>query len=164
VKLQKLTLKGYAKAIGIGIATAVLLSLILVPAFMAGISPMPKPLGLVFAQLLLGAVPLPVGLLFHVAYVTFWSVIFVVYFEQRTFMKALWLGLGLWLLVLVLFYPLVGWGFFGLLVSPMLIIASLLLHVLFALFLWGLCRWAFPVDAPGRTVRESSHRDTAFPT
>jgi len=140
MKLQKLTSKGYAKAIGVGIATAVLLSLIMVPTFIAGISPMPKPLGLAFAQLLLGAVPLPVGLLFHIAYVTFWSVVFVALFEQRIFLNALGLGLGLWLLVLVLFFPIVGWGFLGLAVGPMLIVASLVLHLLFAFFLWGLCR------------------------
>jgi hypothetical protein len=155
MKLQPLTQKDFAKAIGIGIGTAVLLSLIMVPAFMAGISPMPQPLGLAFARLLLGNVPLPVGLLFHVFYVTFWSVLFVAYFERRTFLNALWLALGLWILVLVLFFPLVGWGFLGLAVSPMLIVASLVLHILFALILWGLSRWAFPANAQDRLAGTS---------
>jgi len=126
--------KGYAKAIGIGIGTGVLLSLIMVPAARLGISLMPKPLGLAFAQLLLGKVPLPVGIVFHIAYVTIWSVLYVIAFERRTFLNALWwaLGraLGLWILVLVLFYPLVGWGFWGLAVSPRLIPASFVLHIL----------------------------------
>lgn len=129
-----------------------LLSLIMVPAYMDGISPMPKPLGLAFAQLLLGPVPLPVGLLFHVMYVTFWSVVFVLLFERRTFLNALWLGLGLWLLVLFVFFPQTGWGVFGLAISPMLIVASLVLHILFALFLWVLGRWAFPVNRQERLV------------
>lgn len=152
--LQTITAKGYAKAIAVGIATAVILSLVMVPASKAGISPMPKPLGLAFAQVLLGEVPLPVGLLFHVAYVTFWSVVYVAFVGRRTFLNALWLALGLWLVVLVFFFPIVGWGFLGLAVSPKLIVASLVPHVLFAVVLWGLCRWAFPASA--QRPRESA--------
>lgn len=83
------------KAVGIGVLTALLLSAIMVPAFKFGIAPMPKPPALAFAQLLLGPnVPLPVGLLFHVAYVTFWAVVYVVFLWDRlTFLNALWLGL-----------------------------------------------------------------------
>ena len=142
--LRQITSKDYVKAIGVGVATAVILSLIMVPAARAGISPLPKPLGLAFAQVLLGEVPLPVGLLFHVTYITFWSVAYVALFERRTFLNALWLALGLWVLVLVFFFPVVGWGFLGLGVSPMLIVGSLVPHLLFAVILWGLCRWAFP--------------------
>ena len=144
MELQKLSPKDYAKAIGVGIATAVILSLIMVPASKAGISPMPKPLGLAFAQVLLGEIPLPVGLLFHVLYVTFWSVAYVALFPQRTFLNALWLALALWVVVLVIFFPIVGWGFLGLAIGPKLIIGSLVPHLLFAIVLWGICRWTFP--------------------
>lgn len=152
MELQKLSPKDYAKAIGVGIATAVILSLVMVPASRAGISPMPKPLGLAFAQALLGAVPLPVGLLMHVLYLTFWSVAYIVLFTQHTFLNALWLALTLWVLVLVIFFPIVEWGFFGLAVGPKLIIASLVPHLLFAIVLWGICRWAFPVQTEKEQV------------
>ena len=137
------------KAVGIGVLTALLLSAIMVPAFKFGIAPMPKPPALAFAQLLLGPnVPLPVGLLFHVAYVTFWAVIYVAFFWDRlTFLNALWLGLALWIVILVFFFPLLGWGFLGLTISPKLIPASLAPHVLFAVFLWGLCRIGFKTKA-----------------
>ncbi|OGA40508.1 MAG: hypothetical protein A3G24_18385 [Betaproteobacteria bacterium RIFCSPLOWO2_12_FULL_62_13] len=144
MEARLVTLKDWAKAIGVGVATAAILSLVMVPASKAGISPMPKPLGLAFAQVLLGEVPLPVGLLFHVVYVTFWSVVYIALFDRRTFLGALGLALGLWVLVLVFFFPIVGWGFFGLGVSPKLIVASLVPHLLFAIVLWGICRWAFP--------------------
>jgi hypothetical protein len=141
----RMTSLDFGKALAIGIATAVLLSLVMVPAFKMGVSPMPKPLGLAFAQELFGKVSLPVGLSMHLLYVTFWSVVYVALFRDRlTFGTALGLGLFLWLLVLVVFFPFVGWGFFGLAESPMLIVASLLPHLLFALFLWGWCRWLFP--------------------
>ncbi len=145
MKIQWLTPKETLKALGIGILTAVLLSAVMVPAFKLGIAPMPKPPSLAFAQLLLGPnVPLPVGLLFHVVYVTFWGLIYVVLFRHRlTFLNALWLGLALWGVILVVFFPIVGWGFLGLGISPKLIPASLVPHVLFAVFLWGLCRLGF---------------------
>jgi hypothetical protein len=41
------------------------------------------------------------------------------------------------------FFPVVGWGFLGLAVGPKLIVASLVPHLLFAIVLWGLCRFAF---------------------
>ncbi len=133
------------KAIGVGIGTALLLSAVMVPALKSGISPLPQPLGLAFAETLLGGpLPLPVGLLFHVVYVAAWSVIYVVLFRDAlTFRNALLLGLYLWVLVLFVFFPVVGWGFLGLAVSPTMIVASLVPHVLFALFLWGLCRLSF---------------------
>ena len=87
---------------------------------------------------------MPVGLLFHVAYVTFWSIAYVVLFWDRlTIRNALWLGLGLWVVILIVFFPLFGWGFLGLGISPKMIPALLVPHVLFAVFLWRLCRWGF---------------------
>ena len=145
MRIQKLTLSEWLKAAGVGIATALLLSAVMVPAFKLGISPLPKPLGLAFAETLLARpLPLPAGLLFHVVYVTFWSAAFLAVFRDRlTLRNALLLALALWILVLVAFFPVVGWGFLGLGVSPKLIVASLVPHLLFALILWGLCRIVF---------------------
>src|SRR5919106_70542 len=145
MRLHKLTPTELLKAIGIGIATALLLSAVMVPALRLGISPLPKPLGLAFAETVFGrSLPLPVGLLFHVAYVTAWSVVYAVLFRHAlTFGKALLLGFFLWLLVLFVFFPMVGWGVLGLAVSPKLIVASLIPHLLFALFLWVLCQIGF---------------------
>lgn len=145
MQIHSLTPKEALKAVGIGIVTALLLSAVMVPAFKFGVSPMPKPPSLAFAETLFGRdLPLPVGLLFHVAYVTFWALVFVVLFRDRlTFLNALWLGLGLWVVILIFFFPVIGWGFLGLAISPKLIPASLVPHVLFAVFLWGLCRIGF---------------------
>ena len=145
MQIHNLTSKEWLKALGVGIATAILLSAVMVPAFKLGISPLPKPLGLAFAETVLGRpLPLPAGLFFHVAYVTFWSVAFVVLFRDTlSFGNALSLALVLWIGVLVVFLPLVGWGFLGLAVSPKLIVASLVPHLLFAAFLSGLCRLVF---------------------
>lgn len=154
MRFNTLTSGEWLKAAGIGILTAILLSTVMVPALKLGVSPLPKPLGLAFAETLLGRpLPLPVGLVFHVAYVTFWAVAFVLVFRHDlSFRNALMLGFGLWVLVLVVFFPIVGWGLLGLAISPMLIVASLIPHLLFATFLWGLCRMAFkPRAASGPT-------------
>ena len=143
--IHKLTTAEWFKAVGSGIATAVLLSAVMVPAMKLGISPLPKPLGLAFAETILsGNLPLPVGLLFHVVYVTFWATAFVAISRPNLSLRnALMLGFLLWILVLLVFFPFVGWGFLGLAISPKLILASLIPHVLFAVFLWGFCRLAF---------------------
>jgi hypothetical protein len=133
------------RAVLVGLGVSLLTAIVMVTLLKAGVSPLPKPLGLAFAQTVLHrAVPLPVGLAFHAAWVTTWSVIYVGLFrDDLTFLRALWLAIGLWLLVLVAFFPVVGWGFFGLAVSPKLIVASAFPHFLFALFVWSLSRWTF---------------------
>lgn len=133
------------RGIGLGLLNGVLLSLIMVPAFLAGIPPMPEPPSLAFAEVLLGeGQPLPVGLLFHLAYVTFWSVVWVAWDHPRLrFTTAAGLAAALWAVALVVFFPINGWGLLGLGVSPRLIPAALVPHVLFALFLWGLGRLFF---------------------
>lgn len=135
----------WGRALVLGIVNAILLSAVMVPAFRAGISPMPEPPSLAFAETLLGRpLPLPVGLLFHVAYVAFWSVVFVAWtLPHLTLGRALGLAAVLWVAALVIFFPIIGWGFLGLSVSPKLIVASLIPHVLFGLFLWGLGRVMF---------------------
>lgn len=136
--------KGFLKAIAVGILTAIAVSLVMVPAAKSGISPMPKPLSLAFAELMLGKVQMPVGLLFHLVYVTFWSVIFIRFFKKLSFLNALGLGFVLWVIVLFVFFPLVGWGVLGLAISPKLIIASLVPHLLFVIVLWILSsKWLF---------------------
>ncbi|MCZ6883587.1 MAG: hypothetical protein O7F15_11385 [Gammaproteobacteria bacterium] len=135
--------RGWLRAIGIGLAISVLTALLMVTLSKTGVSPLPKPLGLAFAETLLGrSLPLPVGLLFHTAYVTLWSVVFVRFFPQRNIKSALLLAGALWLGVLLVFFPVVGWGLAGMNVSPRLIPASFVPHLLFGLLLWALEKYA----------------------
>jgi len=153
MRLHTLSNHELTKAIVVGVGTALFLSAIMVPAFMAGIPPMPKPPSLAFAEVLYGGVlPLPVGIVFHIVYVTTWSVIFVSLFRgELAFMRALALALVLWVVALVVFFPIVGWGLLGLAVSQTLIPAALVPHLLFAVGRWGLCRVVF--GAPRHAAR-----------
>ncbi len=143
--IHHLSLTDLAKAIGVGVGVGILTAVVMVPANLAGLPPMPEPPALAFAELVLGTdLPMPVGLLFHVLYVTFWSVVFIALFRDNPgFLKALGLGLVLWIGVLVVFFPLLGWGFLGLAVTPKMIPGSLVPHLLFAVVLWGLSRAVF---------------------
>lgn len=125
------------RGVTLGFVNGILLSLIMVPAFLAGLPPMPEPPSLAFAEDLLGeGLPMPEGLLFHVAHVTFWSAVWVAWdYPRLRFTTALALGLALWLVALAVFFPINGWGSLGFAVSPMLIPAALVPHLLFALFL-----------------------------
>jgi hypothetical protein len=72
--------RSWLRPVGIGIGVAVATAIVMLVLTAAGASPFPKPPSLAFAETLLRQpLPLPVGLLFHAAYVTFWSVILIRY-------------------------------------------------------------------------------------
>ena len=84
------------------------------------------------------------AVVFHLGYVSFWSMAFVAFLrDSLTLRNALLLALALWIGILVVFFPIIGWGFLGLGISPKLIVASFVPHVQFGVFLWGLCLFAF---------------------
>lgn len=142
VELRSLSRKEWWKAVAVGIGTGVILAGLNVVALKTHVSPLPKPLALAFADTITGVqLPLPVGLLFHLAWVTFFSVVYVALFRNELTLKnAFGLAAALWLVTLVMFFPVVGWGVFGLAAGPRLIVPVTVSHMLFALFLWGLCR------------------------
>jgi len=140
--------RSWLRAIGIGVLVSVITAAVMVALTFAGLSPFPKPPSLAFAETVLRrTLPLPVGLLFHTVYVTFWSAIYVLYFPRRNVWTALGLAGVLWIVILVVFFPINGWGLAGLSVSPRLIPASFVPHLLFGLLLWGLDRY-LPAGAP----------------
>ena len=153
MKWHSLSGRDWMTAIGVGLGVSILTAAFMVATVRAGISPLPMALGLAFAETVLGrSLPLPIGLLFHTVWVTAFSVLFVGLFRDGlTLLRALWLAIALWIVVLVFFFPVVGWGLLGLAIGPKLIVGSAIPHFLFAIFLWGLCRWAFR-DAKPHTL------------
>lgn len=126
------------RILGVGLITAVIPSMFMVPMFKLGLSPMPAPPSLEFAEMILGQnLPMPVGLLFHLAYVLFWSFVYVTLLKPGSLKAALGLAGLLWLGVLFVFFPLFGWGLAGTAISLKLIPASFVPHVLFGLALWA---------------------------
>lgn len=129
--------KKFFKAAGIGILISAILSAIMVPLTLYEVSPFPKPVAAAFAMKLFGDVPMAVGILLHILYVTFWTVVYILYImPPNTFVRSALLGLVLWVLVLVVFFPIVGWGFLGLRIGPQAIAASFVPHLIFVILLW----------------------------
>lgn len=94
--------RSWLRAIGIGILVSALTAAVMLALTAAGVSPFPKPPSLAFAETVVGrALPLPIGLLFHTVYVTFWSVIFVRCLPRRDVWAALGLAALLWIVILV---------------------------------------------------------------
>ena len=127
------------KAVAAGLITSAVTAVAMAVGMNAGIMPLPEPLGLAFAQWLLGqSLPMVVGLLFHTVYVTGWSVLFILLAPGLTrFLPILGLGLALWLIAIIVFTPLVGWGIAATGVAgPRGIIATLIPHLLFSVVLW----------------------------
>jgi hypothetical protein len=153
MKIHYLSGAEWGKTLVIGLGVAILTAVFMFAALKSGASPLPKPLGLAFVETLFGRpLPLPIGLLFHAAWVIAFSAVYVVLFRDAlTFLRAFGLAFVLWVLVLGFFFPVVGWGFFGFAVTPKLIVASAVPHVLFAVFLWGLCRLGFARKARHNT-------------
>ena len=136
----------WLRGIAAGLLTGILAAVVMVALKKNGFSPVPMPLGLAFADTLLHKhLPLPIGLAFHLAYVTFWGTVFVLFAHPRlTLGRIAALSLALYLFALLVFVPVVGWGLFGAAVGPRVAGGLAITHVLFGLFLWLSCRLAFP--------------------
>lgn len=142
MRIHSLSIGDIVKTVVIGLITAAVTAGMMFLAVKSGVSPLPKPLALAFVQTILGhGAPMPVGFLFHAAWVTAFTLVYVLLFrDSLTFARAFWLAFLLWLSVLAIFFPLVGWGFFGLGIGPRMIVASAVPHLVFALLVWGLSR------------------------
>lgn len=160
MRLHSLSPSEWVKTLAIGVGVSMLTGVIMLIGLRTGLLPLPKSLGLAFANTLLGtSVSKPVGFLFHTLWVTLFSAVYVVLFRDAlTFLRAFWLAFALWILTLVVFFPIVGWGFFGLAVTPKLIIASAAAHLLFAVFLWGMCKSSFIEEREGSARHNGSYK------
>ena len=144
--MTKLSRTDGLKALGLGVVIALILSAVSMAARQAGLTPLPAPVALAFAETLLGAPSLPpaVGILFHTVWVTVMTAGFVAASrEALTWPRALGFGLALWLLALAVFFPIIGWGVAGLAIGPQLIVGALVPHLIYAALLWSGARLVF---------------------
>lgn len=124
------------KALGIGVIDTIIITAIMLPLVLSGALGIEQPFAVTFVRAIFGeSVPLPLGIAFHVVYVLFWATVFLRFLAQRPWYNAVVLAGVLWLVQVVLFYPIVGWGFFGLDASVMTAVVPLIPHVLLAIIL-----------------------------
>ena len=130
-----------------------------------GIAPFNTPPSAAFLMKL-GLPAQPLGLIVHFGYGAFWSVLLVYLYENDLgIKKGLGIALAAWLIMMIIYSPIIGWGLFGfgdahtlspgdplyLEAGPKYLISTLVLHLVFGIIIgWGDAQWATPVTGEGR--------------
>ena len=144
MQIKLTTPRDLGKAALIGLLAAIGTALVTVPLFKSGMAPMPEAPSLAFAKTLFGPVPDPVGLLFHLVYVTGVTAVALALIGPRPSLGAIAAVSGVFYLGAVLvFFPIVGWGVAGTAITPKIAVAAIVPHVLYGLVLWGADRLVF---------------------
>jgi hypothetical protein len=105
----------YGKAAIVGLLGSLIMFVLMMLAMnVLNVAPFNVPPSAAFlAKLGLNVGPLP--LLAHFGYGVFWSVVFVWLFQERmTWVRGLGLAGALWLVMMLVYSPIIGWGPFGL--------------------------------------------------
>lgn len=111
------------------------------------------------------------GLITHFLYGIFWSIVLLAIFWDRTSVgKGVGLSLGLWLMMMLVHSPIIGWGFFGfgaevtgklaLGSAPKYILVTLVLHVLYGLTIgWIISNWVVYGQDVAAQIRGAAQED-----
>ena len=107
-----------------------------------GTAPMPEPIPEVVVTSVVGkGLPIPLIMVLaagsHLAYGGIWAALLTQVTDRVTIWKGLALGLFLWLVMQVAFLPFIGWGLFGMGITPKIAVATLVLHMIYG----GLVGW-----------------------
>lgn len=136
----------WLKAAVVGIGAALAMYILMVLAIKSGAAPFNVPPSAAMLTRL-GINVGPLALLLHFAYGAFWSMALVYWFEQRTgITNGIYVALGLWFIMMIIYSPIIGWGFFGfggsgsvlpsndplyLAPGPKYLVATLVLHLVY---------------------------------
>jgi len=150
----------WTKAAGVGLLGSLIMFLLMMLGIHGtGIAPFNTPPSAAFL-IKLGLPAQPLGLIVHFGYGAFWSVLLVYLYGNRVdIKKGLGIALGAWLIMMIIYSPIIGWGVFGfgdartlavsnplyLEAGPKYLISTLLLHLIFgAIIGWGNAKWTTP--------------------
>jgi uncharacterized membrane protein YagU involved in acid resistance len=155
-----------------GFLGALVMFVIMKLAIIQGVAPFQvSPSTAFLTQLELPAQPL--ALVMHFGYGIFWSIVLVAIFWDRTSAtNGIGLGLALWIFMMVVYSPIIGWGFFGfdgysklpeklqLSSSINFLVSTFLLHLIYgAVIGWLNSRWiTFGVDV-AQEIRQERKKD-----
>jgi hypothetical protein len=131
-----------AVGFGWGVVATIAMSAVMILGTVTGAAPMPKPIPVAIVGKVLGAgTPKPLlmalGIASHLAYGGFWGAVLAAFTRPVTLWKGIALGIFLWLLMQVAVLPFLGWGAFGAAITPIIAVATLVLHLVYgATFGW----------------------------
>ncbi len=75
------------------------------------------------------------GVLNHLTYGGFWGAVLAALTRPVTIWKGIGLGIFLWLIMQVAVLPFLGWGLFGMAITPAIAVATLVLHLIYGVTL-----------------------------
>jgi len=147
----------WTKAIIVGfLGSLVMFLLMMLGIYGTGIAPFNVPPSAAFV-IKLGLPAKPLALIVHFGYGAFWSVLLVYWYGERTdIIKGIGLALIAWGIMMIIYSPIIGWGFFGfgdahtlspthplyLESGPKYIIITLVLHLIFGVIIgWVNPKW-----------------------
>lgn len=145
-------MRNWLKAAAVGIVAALLMFVaMMVGIHVTGIAPFQMPPSAAFLETL-GLNVGPLALVVHFGYGAFWAVVLVAVAGPSPDVKSgLGLATGLWLFMMLVLSPLIGWGIFGtaagsqpadsalyLASTPKYVVMTLALHVLYGVVVGGL--------------------------
>ncbi len=141
-----------ATGFGWGVVATLAMSVLMILGVFTGIAPMPRPIpeaivGGVVSNVLGGGVPKPLIMILavasHFGYGGFWGAVLAILTRPVTIWKGIGLGIFLWFIMQIVVLPLLGWGFFGVAITPLIAVATLILHLIYGATLgWLLDRKA----------------------
>lgn len=139
-----------SKAFRWGVLATVAMSIIMIIGKVTGLAPMPKPIPLAIIGKLFGSgTPLLMILAIasHLVYGGIWGAILSAVTKNITIFKGIVLGIFLWLIMQLLVLPFLGWGVFGIEITPKIAVATFVLHLLYGwVFGWGFSRQNNRID------------------
>lgn len=125
---------------GWGVVATLAMSALMVLGVATGLSPMPSPVpAAIVSKIFGGGLPQPLILLLaaggHLIFGGLGGAALASITSRVTVWKALGLGIVLWLFMEIAVLPFLGWGPFGLEITPRIAVATLVLHLVYGLTL-----------------------------
>jgi len=148
--------KRLAIGFGWGVVATLAMTVVMIIGRVTGVAPMPEVIPVAVAGHVLGAgTPRPlvmvVGVLSHLFYGGFWGAVLAALIRPVTVWKGLGLGVLLWLGMQLVFLPFLGWGLFGTAITPLIAVATLVLHLVYG----GTLGWLLDREQPVPQSREA---------
>lgn len=128
-----------------GVVATVAMTILMITGLVTGLAPMPRPIPEALVSLVIGSAPKPIRMIVAITAHLLYGGLFGALFAGTVRSVSVWKGLGfgvlLWLIMGVVFLPLLGWGLFGTAVTPKIAVATFVLHLIYGGVLgWGLVR------------------------
>ncbi len=135
--------KRLAVGFGWGVVATIAMSALMILGVATGLSPMPSPIpeAIVNKALELFGVGLPGPLIMllaagaHLSYGGVSGAVLAALARPVTIWKGLGWGVLLWLIMQIAVFPVLGWGVFGAEITPLIAVATLVLHLIYGVIL-----------------------------